>query len=522
MTGDPWGGVIEWAAPAAVDRMERYYLDPVAFAHDCIKWPEGKELREYQDEALAALVEYLRVCVRSLHGVGKTTTSAVGILWFALTSEAACLQGRIQDWKCPTTAGAWRQLEQYLWPEVHKWAALLDWEKLGRQPFKKNELLRLNLNLAHGQAFAVASDVPALIEGVHADRILYEFDESKSISHLTFDAAEGAFSTAGDAAGVGTEAYALATSTPGEPLGRFYEIQTGAPGFDDWHPLHVTLARARACNAVTEDWVERRRKQWGENSAVYANRVLGEFHSADEDGVIPLSWVEAAVERWQENARWHNDDPATGILLPWEAALTAVGVDVARSGEDKTILALRHGLRVHELRESFHEDTMQTSGRVVGVLEANPGAYAMIDTDGLGAGVTDRARELEYDARAFHAGQTKGIENFTDRSGELHFANVKSAAWWRLREMLDPIYGVAVELPPDPVLLGDLTAPHWKIESNGRIRVEKKEEVKKRLGRSPDKADAVVHSFWEERERRRARSVYHPIERRRTRDVAVA
>lgn len=514
MTGDPWGSVIEFMAPAAVDRMERYYLDPVAFAHDCIKWPEGKELREYQDEVLAALIEHLRVCVRSLHGVGKTTTSAVAILWFALTSEAACQQGRIRDWKCPTTAGAWRQLEQYLWPEVHKWAALLDWDKLGRKPFKRNELLRNNLNLAHGQAFAFASDVPANIEGVHADRLFYDFDESKSISHLIFDAAEGAFSTA--AAEEGTEAYALATSTPGEPLGRFYEIQSQKPGYEDWHPIHVSLPRALTAKAVPLDWVERRKAQWGDTSAIFANRVLGEFHSADEDGTIPLSWVEAAVERWETSAQY---DKKTNLLLPPERALDAVGTDVARSGEDKTILALRYGLRIHELRDYFHQDTMATSGNVVGILDANPSAYAMIDTDGLGAGVTDRVREQEYDARAFHAGAKSDKR---DRSGELGFVNVRAAAWWNLREKLDPAYGPGVELPNDPELIGDLTAPHWKVASNGRIQIESKEEIKKRLGRSTDRGDAVVQAFWEDRERRRARSVYHPLDRRPNRDVAVA
>jgi hypothetical protein len=474
----------------------RYYADPVAFAHDCFRWPVGQGLTEYQEEVLAAIPVKKKVAVRSLHGAGKTTTDALAVLWFALTRDAAGV-----DWKCPTTAGAWRQLEQYLWPEIHKWARLVRWDTLGRKPFRTNELLRLNLNLEFGRAFAVASDVPALIEGVHADSVLYLFDESKAISVHTFDAAEGAFS-----GGAGTEAFALATSTPGEPVGRFYDICRRRPGLTDWHPVHISLERAIAAGRVSAEWAEKRKVQWGESSQLYANRVLGEFQSSDEDGVIPLSWVEAAVRRWEE--RDFEERPLD--------ALDVVGVDVARQGDDRTVLALRHGTRIHELRYSFHEDTMVTSGRVGGILIANPGAAAVVDTDGLGAGVTDRLRESlgddtgdmvdgGFNVVAFHAGKRTDRR---DRSGELGFTNTRSAAWWHLREALDPANGSTLELPPDDVLIGDLTAPHWKPMSDSRISVERKVDVKKRLGRSTDAADAVVQAFWEERVKKRSRMTH--------------
>jgi len=98
----------------------------------------------------------------------NTTTVSLAVIWFALTRDAAGV-----DWKCPTTAGAWRQLEQYLWPEIHRWARWPALGFIGRPPFKRQELLRLNLNLRFGSAFAVASDIPANIEGVHADAVLY-------------------------------------------------------------------------------------------------------------------------------------------------------------------------------------------------------------------------------------------------------------------------------------------------------------------------------------------------------------
>jgi hypothetical protein len=476
---------LEWAAPKSAGALAEFYWDPVGFAEQCIIWPEGTQLREHQREGLDALRSG-RVSIRSMHAAGKTSTVGIGVLWFATTRDAAGVQ-----WKCPTTAGAWRQLEYYLWPEIHLWATRLDWERIGRQPFRRYELQTLNLKLRYGQAFAVASDQPALIEGVHARAVMYVFDESKSIRAATFDAAEGAFAAEG---ATDVEAIAIATSTPGEPNGRFWQIQTQQPGYEDWTSLHWTLDRVLATGQVTEQWVEKRRRQWGEQSAIFANRVLGEFHSADEDGVIPLSWIELATERWKAT------QDASGQCTHVH---THVGVDVARSGEDKTNLAIGVDQRVCEIRTSFHEDTMMTAGRVRGVLNANPGCLAIIDTDGLGAGVTDRLREQDQHVYAFHAGEGS---DHVDKSGELGFLNVRAAAWWHLRELLDPANEQGcVELPDDPELLGDLTAPHWVVMSNGRIKIEAKDDIKKRLGRSPDKGDAVVMRFWQDRRRRKAR-----------------
>jgi hypothetical protein len=460
--------------------MGRYYNDRVAWAHDCIAWTEGQGLTEYQDEVLAALDLHDKVSVRSLHGAGKTMIESVAILHFATTRDALGI-----DWKAPVTAGAWRQLIHYLFPELHRWAKQLRWEKIGRDPFQRDELLTLNLNLTHGSAFAVASDTPAFIEGAHADELLYVFDEARAIPVATFDAAEGAFS-----GGKGTRAFALACSTPGEPTGRFYEIQTQKPGTEDWHAIHVSLPRAVAAGRVSQVWADQRALQWGKDSALFANRVLGEFHASDSDGVIPLSWVEAAVERWQASA---GED-----LGP----LTQVGADIARSGSDSTVLALRHSHRINELRTSFHQDTMETSGRIGGVLRANSGAVAVVDTDGLGAGVTDRLREQGYAVVAFHGGAKSERR---DRSGELGFLNLRAQVLWALREALDPSFDPVLELPPDDALIGELTAAHWTVTSNSRIQIESKDEIRKRLGRSTDRSDAVAMSFWVPRVRRRAR-----------------
>jgi hypothetical protein len=460
----------ELAAEAARARLARYREDPALFAAECITWAPGEGPAGYQLEILRELPQRRRVAVRAPHGAGKTSLAAWVILWFALTRDS--IPG--EDWKIVTTASAWRQLDHYLWPEVHKWTRRLHWARLGRGPFDaRTELLTLTLKLSTGEAFAVASDSADLIEGAHADRLLYVFDESKAIPAATFDAAEGALASG--------DCYALAISTPGEPQGRFYDIHARRPGLDDWWVRWVTLPECIAAGLVRAEWAAQRRAQWGEGSAVYQNRVLGQFASSAEDGVIPLAWVEAA------NARWY----ALQESDAWEP-FSSVGVDVARSGGDVTVLALRYGDAIRELRRLGGADTMATTGAVAGVLDAH-GGEALVDVIGIGAGVVDRLREQRKAVSPFNASERTDAK---DRSGELGFANKRSAAWWAMRELLDPAAGSLVALPPDDLLTGDLTAPHWWVMSGGHIQVEGKDEIRKRLGRSTDDGDAVVMAFW--------------------------
>ena len=409
----------------------------------------------------------------------NTTTTALAVLWFALTRDAAA-----RDWKCVTTAGAWRQLERYLWPEIRKWTRLIRWDFLGIPPMREgHELLVLSMKLRHGEAFAAASNRPELIEGAHGDSVMYVFDESKAIVADTFDAAEGAFSGASDDADL--EAFALAMSTPGEPNGRFYDIHRRAPGLDDWHVRHVRLEEAIAAGRVSREWAQRRLLQWGADTAVYNNRVLGEFWSSDEDGVIPLSWIEAANERWRA---W--DDAGR----PEQGGPHILGVDVARSGTDKTIIALRDAWVIRELRESAKQTTMATAGQVAGILGADPKATAVVDVIGIGAGVYDRLREQGRRAEAFNA--SAATRRKDSASGEFHFVNVRSASAWNLRELLDPSQGAEAALPDDDELTGDLTAAHWRVTSGAKIQVESKDDIRKRIGRSPDKGDAVIIAMW--------------------------
>jgi hypothetical protein len=459
-------------SPAYRRFQRRYRYDPVGFARDCIDW-RGGNLHAYQADTLNNLVKHKREAVRGPHGLGKSTDAAIAILWFALTRDG-------EDWKIPTTASAWRQLTKYLWPEVHKWARRLRWHLIGREPFDtRHELLYTNLKLATGEAFAIASNQPELIEGAHAEQMLIIFDEAKAIPDRTWDALEGAFTGPG-------EKYALAISTPGDTSGRFHAIHKHEPGYEDWHTKHVTLEEAIAAGRLTWAWAKQRLKQWGEKSAVYQNRVLGEFAAGDEDSVIPLAWIELANQRWQQ---W--DDAGR------PGRFACVAIDVGRGG-DKSTYAHRYDVDDMNLRviakidEDNVADTMHVADTTLGVLDGK-GGYAIVDVIGIGAGVFDRLRQLKKKVFAFNAGKATSKR---DRSKELGFRNVRAAAWWNLREQLDPDFGSDIGLPPDDELTGDLTAVKQVNREEGKIQIEPKDQVRERIGRSPDRGDAVVEAFW--------------------------
>lgn len=449
----------------------RYFDDPARFVLECIEWSEGQGPADYQLDILDCLPQFRRVTARGPHGLGKTTLESWAVLWFALTRDG-------RDWKVICTASAWRQLTHYLFPEVHKWSRRMRWDRIGRPPFSTAELQTLNLKLSTGAVTTVASNQHEKIEGAHGDQILYCYDESKIIPDETWDAAEGAFSTG--------ECYALAVSTPGDVSGRFFDIHQRKPGFEDWKVRHVSLKEAIDAGRISEKWAEQRKAQWGEKSSVYQNRVEGNFAAQDEEGVIPLAWVEEANARWAE---W--------VEQGQQGDLTAIGVDVGEFS-DQTVIAPRRGNVIAPLQKRAKSDLMETAGLIKGMIQ-NEGIPAIIDGIGIGSGIVSRLKEQRLPVKAFiasaRAEDWKG-RPLTDESGEFTFTNCRSAAWWGLREMLDPAGGSELALPPDDQLTGELCAPRYKMMSNGKLQIESKADVKKRIGRSTDCADAVIQVMY--------------------------
>lgn len=210
----------------------------------------------------------------------------------------------------------------------------------------------------------------------------------------------------------------------------------------------------------------------------------GDFTAGIKDDpwqIIPRAWAEAAQARWQ----------ADGHGVP----LSAMGVDVARSGADKTVICRRYGRWFAPLTALQGSDTPDGASVARAVL-AEYEAKARVYVDVIGVGSSP------YDIlKATQGVRVEGVNvgagsSATDRSRRLGFANKKAELWWKLREALDPDTGHDLALPPDPELLSDLCAPRWSLHS-GRVAVESKEDVRKRIGRSPDKGDALVLALIE-------------------------
>jgi hypothetical protein len=464
---------------------DRYWDAPADFTVNCFNWKPGEGPTLYQMEILQSLVEHQRVSVRGPHGLGKTGLSSWAVWWFILTRAAR----HEDDWKVVTTASAWRQLEKYLWPEVHKWRKRIIWKEIGISPLTDRQAMTLNIRMGNGTAFAVASNNHNLIEGAHADHILYMYDEAKAIDDPTWDAAEGAL--------VNKNAYALSVSTPGEPMGRFWQIQTRKRGYEDWYVRAVTLNEAIDAGRIDADWAAARANQWGEESAIYLNRVKGEFAETGENSLIPYAWVEAAVERWHQ---WRSDVEEG---KPANLMVSQIGLDVAAMGGDKTVMAVRRGEYIlSELIELPQLDTEDTGAEVLSHIRKLDawGADIQMDVVAYGAALYHwLSRPERFGEDQIYPFHVQWQTDWMDKSQQLIFANLYSAAWYYLRELLDPVNETSqyVCIPDDEELIIELCAPQYDHHGpRGSVQVEKKRQVKKRLKRSPDKADSVVMAYW--------------------------
>lgn len=454
---------------------KRYWSDPAGWAMDNVRWSIGQGLTGYQKRLMNRIPQDKRVAIRGPRRLGKSTLISLSILWFVTTRDGAV------DWKCVTTAGGNRQLEKYLWPEVHKWARKLRWDLIGIKPWNtRNQLMTMEIRGQTGSAFAAASDRADLIEGAHADSVFLIYDESKSIEDAMFDAAEGTLSGGID----GREAFALAASTPGPTSGRFYDICMEKPGFEDWKPYRVRLEECLKARRFDPQWVEQRGRQWGLTSALYHNHVLGEFRDSEQDGVIPSHWVELAQSRDERSAR--------GDGLP-----VAFGVDIAAGGSAYNVVAIRRGYAIEELVSWQGDDTMETVAKVAHLIRLHRPSRVVVDATGVGVGVYDRLAQLEHPVVPFRGAEGSDAIDIT---GQLHFMNRRSHSWWHLRELLAPHNPYKISLPEDQMLLEELVCPTYREHEGGqgRIKVEAKVDVQKRLGRSIDRADAVVMAFYDE------------------------
>jgi hypothetical protein len=211
--------------------------------------------------------------------------------------------------------------------------------------------------------------------------------------------------------------------------------------------------------------------------------LYGDFDAAnvaDPFQIIPTEWVRLAQKRWMERER-----PKT--------PLTAVGIDPSRGGQDKTALAKRYDNWFDEVKAwpgvvvKDGAIMAELARQELGTLE--PEIY--IDVNGIGSSAYDHLKVLYQNVRPFNGSEAS---DYRDKSGKLKMRNKRAEMYWRMRDALDPVDGDNIALPPDTELLADLCSARYEVSSAG-VKVEDKDDIKDRIGRSPDIGEAVMMSL---------------------------
>ena len=211
----------------------------------------------------------------------------------------------------------------------------------------------------------------------------------------------------------------------------------------------------------------------------------GQFDSGLKDNpwqMIPTSWVKAAVSRWKPHP-------------PADRPMCAMGVDVAQGGSDNNIIAIRYdGWFDKMIVIPGSQTPLGTSIAGDVMMHRKGNAKVIIDCGGgYGGAPFNHLMGNGIECVAFKGNETA---KHRTKDGLLKLNNQRTAAIWRLREALDPsqLGGSPISLPPDPEMISDLTVTQYTTK-NGVIIAESKDEVKKRIGRSPDRGDAIAMAW---------------------------
>lgn len=433
--------------------------DPVGWIDERL----GEFLWSKQSEVCEAVRDNRYTAVRSAHGTGKSFVASRLAAWWLDTHS-------LGDAFVVTTAPTATQVRAILWREIkraHRKGELDGYITEGDVPEWKmgGELVGYGRKPAD---YTDSTEAAAAFSGIHARYILVVLDEAGGIPDWLWDAV--------DTLATNDDARVLAIGNPDNPASQFETVCRPGSG---WKSIKISAFDLPAFTGeeVPEElnhlltgksWVEERKKRWGEKSPIYISKVLGEFPEIGEDTLIPPSLIRAACDR------------SLSGLDPGRFA-----GDVARFGNDRSQLYRNRGGVIRKVLELHKTDTMETAGSFKSALDKTLNAVSMwIDTNGLGAGVYDRMKEQNCNVMPFN-----GSEKASDT---VKYKNKRAESYWTMRELMED---ALIDIDPDDLdLQAQLGAILWKNDSSGRIQVEAKEEIKKRLGVSPDHADAATMS----------------------------
>ena len=411
--------------------------------------------QEWQAEALRAVRDNNKVCIKSGHGVGKSTFLAWLVLWQLLTKYPT---------KVVATANTAHQLHDILWTEVEKWSRELPDGFRNQLELKQDKISLRGVSDSFCAFRTARKESPESLQGFHSPNMMVLVDEASGVDEQVFIVGEGTMST--------PHAKTILTGNPTRTEGFFYEAFHS--NREQWHCMTVSCEDSPM---VSESFLTDMRQKYGEDSNVWRVRVAGEFPTQSDDVLVPLHLVEAAVKR--------DIQPSPTTPIVW-------AVDVARYGQDRSALCKRQGHVVLDPVKTWQgKDIMELAGLLLSEYEVTP--YSMrpeaifVDSIGVGAGLADRLRELDVPAVAVSVSESPAIK--------AKFMRLRDELFWKAREWFEER---SCQIPNDPTLIQELTAIRYKFQSRGKMKVESKDEMKRRGQRSPDVADAFVMTFAQE------------------------
>lgn len=460
---------------------EKYRNAPVAFCEDVL----GVEPWSRQVEILNAVRDHKRVAVVSGHKVSKSHTAAGIALWFYCSFE---------DARVVMTSTTSRQVDQILWREVRmmrarggrclackkaelqeipcEHSALIDGEQgeLARTGLKSRDFREI-VGFTAREAEAVA--------GISGRNLLYILDEASGIAPEIFEAIEG-----NRAGGARIVMFSNGTQNDGEFFDAFHSKKDfyKTLSISSEETPNVIEGREVIPGLATREWIEEKKEEWGVHSALYKVRVKGEFATREDGKIFSIHTIGVAEARWSETA---------------EAGRLYIGLDPAgpTGAGDETVFAIRRGMKLlalHAMRGlSDDQHVVQVQLMVAKYKIPRETPVVVLDREGVGASIYSMLRNFVESSKAFDLVPVRASDKahrqpqIYDRMRDELTANLES--WFR--------DGGAI--PEDVKLSAELHEPEWKQHVNGRLKVTPKDIVRKAIGRSPDRYDALALSCWE-------------------------
>ena len=463
--------------PDVLEDLGRLSRRPLAFVRWAFPWGEAGSLEketgpdEWQTQILglieAGLIspdQAIQIAIASGHGVGKSALVAWIILWAIST---------FPDTRGVVTANTENQLKTKTWAELGKWVKLF----IAREMFTLTATSLYSVDPAHERTWRVdmipwSERNAEAFAGMHnqGKRVLMIFDEASAIPNIIWETSEGVLTD------TETQIIWLVCGNPTLNTGRFRECFAGGQFHHRWKTYQVDSRTARHTNKQQiSEWVA----DYGEDSDFVRVRVRGVFPRAGTLQFISGDLVDEAKTR----------EAVASVYDPF-----VMGVDVARYGDDRSVIRFRRGRDARTIApiKLRGVDTMTLAARIVDEAQKLKVDAIFVDGGGVGGGVVDRLRMLRqpvFDVQ-FGGRSDRGTIGIDDN---LAYANKRAEMWGALREWLK---GGSIDA--DPELVADLIGVQYGYTvKDGRdaIILEKKEDMKRRGLASPDDADALALTF---------------------------